>query len=64
MSIRMKTIMELYELAREKYPMKPDCFFEGEIIDGNENERHAYVRGFEDGVKYALENMKEGLDNE
>ena len=56
--------MELYELAREKYPMKPDCFFEGEIIDGNENERHAYVRGFEDGVKYALENMKEGLDNE
>jgi hypothetical protein len=54
---------KLREIANQKYPMMSGGYFDGEIIDGNEDARHAYVQGFEDGMRYAMENVKEGKDN-
>ena len=45
---------KLREIANEKYPMMSGGYFDGEIIDSNEDARHAYIQGFEDGLKYAV----------
>lgn len=47
----MKT-NKLFDLAYKLYPEVPGGYFDGEMIDGNSNARWAYIRGFEDAVKY------------
>ena len=59
---------KLFDLAYEKFPEVPGGYFDGEMIDGNANERWAYIKGFEDAVKYlktnGLNKLNEFLDNE
>ena len=55
---------KLREIANQKYPMIPFGCSDGEIIDGNEDARHAYVQGFEDGMRYAEEKLKNEWNNE
>lgn len=47
----MKT-NKLFDLAYKLYPEVPGGYFDGEMIDGNSSARWAYIRGFEDAVKY------------
>ena len=56
----MKTYQELLELAFKKYPFIPGGYFDGEPIDGNEGRRHAYVDGYLDGARYAVDEIKNG----
>ena len=39
---------KLHEIANKKYPMMSGGYFDGEIIDSNEDARHAYIQGYED----------------
>ena len=50
---------KLREIANEKYPMMSGGYFDGEIIDSNEDARHAYIQGFEDGLKYAVDYLND-----
>lgn len=64
---RMKT-NKLFDLAYKLYPEVPGGYLDGEMIDGNDNARWAYIRGFEDAVKYlkanGLDKIDELLNNE
>ena len=53
---------KLCDLADEKYPMTFGGYFDGEITDGNSEARHAYMQGFEDGMKYAVDYIKGRLE--
>lgn len=57
----MKT-NKLFDLAYKLYPVSPGGYFDGEMIDGNSNARRAYVRGFEDAVKYLKDNGLDKID--
>lgn len=50
---------KLREIANQKYPMTPGGYFDGEIIDGNEDARYAYIDGFMDGIKYAVDYLND-----
>ena len=53
---------KLHEIANQKYPMMSGEYFEGEIIDSNEEARHAYIQGFVDGMKYTVDEIKSKHD--
>lgn len=54
----MLSYNELLELAYKKYPLSSLGFVDGELLDGNSSARRAYVQGFEDGMRYVVDEIK------
>ena len=48
---RNMTISEILEKAYQVYPVSPNGFMGGELVDGNSDERNGYIRGYQDALK-------------
>jgi hypothetical protein len=53
---------EIFEIAYKKYPMLPEGYFGGEVVDSNSDARQAYLQGFMDGMEYAVKETKSKHD--
>lgn len=53
----------MLELAFKKYPFAPGGYFDGELIDGNEGRRHAYVDGYLDGMECTVDEINNRTKN-
>jgi len=45
------TIEEILEKAYQLYPVSPNGFLGGDLIDGNSDLRNGYIRGYQDALK-------------